>query len=197
MHRVLGGSGRRYAGIGDMIVATVRTPSPATTSRRRRQAVVVRVKQTRRPDGSVHPDENAAVVLKSDGEPRGTRIFSPVGREAATSGMKIISLAPEVLGQESFESRPATRCWCGRQEQGHRGPMLKVCPASDRILVEVSTRWCHEGDSARRSSRQDHPPGGTITSQRSAHRRDGKATPHRQSHGGSRCRLAPRVHAQG
>jgi large subunit ribosomal protein L14 len=77
--RVLGGSGRRYAGIGDVIVATV--------------------KERRRPDGSyIRFDENAAVILKNDGDPRGTRIFGPVGRELREKKfMKIISLAPEVL----------------------------------------------------------------------------------------------------
>ena len=77
--RVLGGSSRRYAGIGDIIVATV--------------------KEKRRPDGSyIRFDENAAVLIKPDGEPRGTRIFGPVGRELRDKRfMKIISLAPEVL----------------------------------------------------------------------------------------------------
>ncbi len=77
--RVLGGSARRYAGIGDIIVATV--------------------KEKRRPDGSyIKFDENAAVLLKGDGDPRGTRIFGPVGRELRDKRyMKIISLAPEVL----------------------------------------------------------------------------------------------------
>src|SRR5215217_5159956 len=81
--RVLGGSGRRYAGMGDVV-----------------KAVIVRtVKERRRPDGSyIRFDENAAVILKADGEPRGTRIFGPVGRELREKKfMRIISLAPEVL----------------------------------------------------------------------------------------------------
>ena len=100
--RVLGGSGRRYAGIGDTIVATVRTPFLAATSRRGDvvKAVVVRTrKERRRPDGSyIRFDENAAVILKNDGEPRGTRIFGPVGRELREKKfMRIVSLAPEVI----------------------------------------------------------------------------------------------------
>jgi len=100
--RVLGGSARRYAGIGDTIVATVKDAIPAAGVKRGDivKAVIVRtVKERRRPDGSyIRFDENAAVILKSDGEPRGTRIFDPVGRELREKKfMKIISLAPEVL----------------------------------------------------------------------------------------------------
>ena len=100
--RVLGGSSRRYAGIGDIIVATVKDAIPGGGVKKGDvvKAVVVRTrKETRRPDGSyIKFDENAAVVLKSDGEPRGTRIFGPVGRELRDKKfMKIISLAPEVL----------------------------------------------------------------------------------------------------
>ena len=100
--RVLGGSGRRYAGIGDVIVATVKDAIPGGNVKKGDvvKAVVVRtVKERRRPDGSyIRFDENAAVVLKNDGEPRGTRIFGPVGRGLREKKfMKIISLAPEVL----------------------------------------------------------------------------------------------------
>ena len=100
--RVLGGSGRRYAGIGDVIVATVKDAIPGAGVKKGEvvKAVIVRtVKERRRQDGSyIRFDENAAVVLKNDGEPRGTRIFGPVGRELREKKfMKIISLAPEVL----------------------------------------------------------------------------------------------------
>jgi len=100
--RVLGGSGRRYAGLGDVIVATVKDAIPGGNVKKGDivKAVIVRtIKQTRRPDGSyIKFDENAAVILKSDGDPRGTRIFGPVGRELRDKKfMKIISLAPEVL----------------------------------------------------------------------------------------------------
>ncbi|MCS4277626.1 MULTISPECIES: 50S ribosomal protein L14 [Mycetocola] len=100
--RVLGGSGRRYAGLGDTIVATVKDAIPGGNVKKGDvvKAVIVRTKkETRRPDGSyIKFDENAAVILKADGEPRGTRIFGPVGRELRDKKfMKIISLAPEVL----------------------------------------------------------------------------------------------------
>jgi large subunit ribosomal protein L14 len=100
--RVLGGSNRRYAGLGDIIVATVKDAIPGGNVKKGDvvKAVVVRtVKQTRRPDGSyIKFDENAAVILKGDGEPRGTRIFGPVGRELRDKKfMKIVSLAPEVI----------------------------------------------------------------------------------------------------
>ena len=101
--RVLGGSGRRYAGIGDVIVATVKDAIPGGNVKKGDvvKAVVVRtVKENRRGDGSyIKFDENAAVILRADGaEPRGTRIFGPVGRELREKRfMRIISLAPEVI----------------------------------------------------------------------------------------------------
>ena len=100
--RVLGGSSRRYAGIGDVIVATVKDAIPGAGVKKGDvvKAVIVRTrKERRRPDGSyIRFDENAAVLIKNDTEPRGTRIFGPVGRELRDKKfMKIISLAPEVL----------------------------------------------------------------------------------------------------
>ena len=100
--RVLGGSNRRYAGVGDTIVATVKDAIPGGNVKKGDvvKAVVVRtVKQTRREDGSyIKFDENAAVILNNNGEPRGTPIFGPVGRELRDRKfMKIVSLAPEVL----------------------------------------------------------------------------------------------------
>ena len=101
--RVLGGSGRRYAGIGDTIVATVKDAVPGGNVKKGDvvKAVVVRTrKERRRPDGSyIRFDENAAVILKNtDGEPRGTRIFGPVGRELREKKfMRIVSLAMEVI----------------------------------------------------------------------------------------------------
>ena len=100
---MLGGSGRRYAGIGDTIVATVKDAIPGGNVKKGEvvKAVVVRArKERRRPDGSyICFDENAAVILKNaDGEPRGTRIFGPVGRELREKKfMRIVSLAPEVI----------------------------------------------------------------------------------------------------
>ena len=100
--RVLGGSGRRYAGIGDTIVATVKDAIPGGNVKKGDvvKAVVVRtVKERRRPDGSyIRFDENAAVLINDQNQPRGTRIFGPVGRELRDHKfMRIVSLAPEVL----------------------------------------------------------------------------------------------------
>ena len=100
--RVLGGSGRRYAGIGDVIVATVKDAIPGGNVKKGEvvKAVIVRTaKERRRPDGSyIKFDENAAVIIKNDNDPRGTRIFGPVGRELRDKKfMRIVSLAPEVL----------------------------------------------------------------------------------------------------
>jgi large subunit ribosomal protein L14 len=100
--RVLGGSKRKYAGLGDTIVATVKDAIPGGNVKKGDvvKAVIVRTKkETRRADGSyIKFDENAAVILNTNGEPRGTRIFGPVGRELRDKRfMKIISLAPEVI----------------------------------------------------------------------------------------------------
>ena len=100
--RVLGGSTRRYANIGDVIVAAVKSASPGGAVKKGDvvKAVVVRSKKgLRRPDGSyIRFDENAAVIIKEDKSPRGTRIFGPVARELREKDfMKIISLAPEVI----------------------------------------------------------------------------------------------------
>jgi large subunit ribosomal protein L14 len=100
--RVMGGSQRRSAGIGDVIVATVKEATPGGAVRKGEvvKAVVVRTKkETRRDDGSyIRFGENAGVVINNDGAPRGTRIFGPVARELRDKGYtRIISLAPEVL----------------------------------------------------------------------------------------------------
>ncbi|MCL1906364.1 MAG: 50S ribosomal protein L14 [Propionibacteriaceae bacterium] len=100
--RVLGGSKRRYAYVGDTIVATVKDAIPGGGIKKGEvvQAVVVRTaKEHRRTDGSyIRFDENAAVILNQNGEPRGTRIFGPVARELREKKfMKIVSLAPEVI----------------------------------------------------------------------------------------------------
>ncbi len=100
--RVLGGSGRRYAGIGDVVVCSVKKAAPNGVVKAGDvvKAVVVRtVKELRRADGSyIKFDENAAVIIKEDKTPRGTRIFGPVARELRDKDFtKILSLAPEVL----------------------------------------------------------------------------------------------------
>jgi len=100
--RVLGGSNRRYGNIGDIIVASVKEATPGGIVKKGDvvKAVIVRTRKgLRRPDGSyIRFDENAAVIIRDDKEPRGTRIFGPVARELRDKEfMKIISLAPEVL----------------------------------------------------------------------------------------------------
>jgi large subunit ribosomal protein L14 len=100
--KVLGGTKRRYASIGDIIVASVKEATPIGLIKAKEvvKAVVVRTrKEVRRADGSyIRFDENAAVIIDKDGSPRGTRIFGPVARELRDKGYaKIVSLAPEVL----------------------------------------------------------------------------------------------------
>ena len=100
--RVLGGSRRKYGNIGDVIVASVRKAAPGGTAKKGEvvRAVIVRTaKGTRRADGTyVRFDENAAVLIREDKNPRGTRIFGPVARELRDKDfMKILSLAPEVI----------------------------------------------------------------------------------------------------
>ncbi|MBN2166703.1 MAG: 50S ribosomal protein L14 [Marinilabiliaceae bacterium] len=99
--RVLGGTGKRYARVGDRIVITVKSALPSSDMKKGTvsKAVVVRTKkETRRADGSyIRFDDNACVLLNNAGEMRGTRIFGPVARELRDGYMKIVSLAPEVL----------------------------------------------------------------------------------------------------
>jgi large subunit ribosomal protein L14 len=100
--RVLGGTGRRFATVGDVIVVSVKSAIPRATVKKgeKSKAVIVRTaKEVRRKDGSyIRFDENAAVLLDNQGEPRGTRIFGPVARELRERQyMKIVSLAPEVV----------------------------------------------------------------------------------------------------
>jgi large subunit ribosomal protein L14 len=99
--RVLGGTGKRYASLGDIIVVTVKSVIPSSDIKKGivSKAVIVRTKkEVRRPDGSyIRFDDNACVLLNNSGEIRGSRIFGPVARELRATNMKIISLAPEVL----------------------------------------------------------------------------------------------------
>lgn len=100
--RVLGGTGRRYAGVGDVVIVSVKDAMPGGTVKKGQmsKAVIVRAKkETQRRDGSsIRFDENAAVLITDAGEPKGTRVFGPVARELREKGfMKIISLAPEVI----------------------------------------------------------------------------------------------------
>ena len=99
--RVLGGTSKRYATLGDIIVVTLKSVIPSSDIKKGTvsKAVVVRTKkEVRRPDGSyIRFDDNACVLLNNAGEIRGSRIFGPVARELRATNMKIISLAPEVL----------------------------------------------------------------------------------------------------
>ena len=99
--RVLGGTGRRYASVGDVIVVAVENVLPSSDLKKGAvsKALVVRTKkEIRRPDGSyIRFDENACVLLNNAGELRGSRIFGPVARELRAVNMKVVSLAPEVL----------------------------------------------------------------------------------------------------
>jgi len=99
--KVLGGTRRRYAYVGDVIIAAVKVATPEATVKKGEvvRAVVVRTaKEYGRPDGSyIRFDENAAVILDKENNPRGTRVFGPVARELRDKFMKIISLSPEVL----------------------------------------------------------------------------------------------------
>ena len=99
--RVLGGTGRRYASVGDVIVVTVKNTVPASDVKKGTvtKAIVVRTKkEIRRADGSyIRFDDNACVLLNNNGEMRASRIFGPVARESRATNMKIVSLAPEVL----------------------------------------------------------------------------------------------------
>jgi len=99
--RVLGGTAKRYASVGDKIIVSVKSALPSGDAKKGTvcKAVVVRTKkEIRRPDGSyIRFDDNAVVLLNNAGEVRGTRIFGPVARELRDSFMKIVSLAPEVL----------------------------------------------------------------------------------------------------
>lgn len=99
--RVLGGTRRRYASVGDIIVVTVKSTIPSSDIKKGAvtRAMIVRTKkEIRRPDGSyIRFDDNACVLLNTAGDLRGTRIFGPVARELRSANMKVVSLAPEVL----------------------------------------------------------------------------------------------------
>ncbi|KAF4529918.1 hypothetical protein B566_EDAN018234 [Ephemera danica] len=124
--KVLGGSKRRYASVGDIIVVSVKDAMPHSKVKKGdvMQAVIVRTaKELRRPDGSyIKFDTNAAVLLNKQGEPVGTRIFGPVARELrAKNFMKIVSLAPEVLAGK---------------DKGKVGKVLKILRKHDKVLVD-------------------------------------------------------------
>ena len=142
--RVLGGSTRRYANIGDVIVATVKDATPGGVVKKGDvvKAVVVRsVKGVRRKDGSyIKFDENAAVIIKDDKTPKGTRIFGPVARELRDKQfMKIVSLAPEVLYEVSVHNNikkgDTVKVIAGK-DKDKEGKVISVNPKKGAVLVE-------------------------------------------------------------
>ena len=145
--RVLGGSKRKFGNIGDVIVASVRKAAPGGTVKKGEvvKAVIVRSsKGVRRADGSyVRFDDNAAVIIKDDKNPRGTRIFGPVARELRDKDyMKILSLAPEVLSgramnmnKMSIKKDDLVIVLSGK-DKGKQGKVLEVMPKSGKVVVE-------------------------------------------------------------
>ena len=145
--RVLGGSSRKFGNIGDVIVASVRKAQPGGTVKKGEvvKAVIVRTSRgVRRPDGSyVRFDDNAAVLIKEDKNPRGTRIFGPVARELRDKDyMKILSLAPEVLegrimsmNKMSIKKDDLVVVLSGK-DKGKQGKVLEVMPKSSKVIVE-------------------------------------------------------------
>ena len=138
---MLGGTRRRYASIGDIFIATVKDAIPGAAVKKGDvvKCVVVRTKkEKRRPDGSyIRFDENAAVLIKDDQTPRGTRIFGPVGRELRDRRfMRIISLAPEVLCEMKLKKGDRVVVLL-RQGQGQGGrPSSRVLPKEGKVIVE-------------------------------------------------------------
>ena len=144
--RVMGGSTRRYANIGDVIVATVKDATPGGVVKKGDvvKAVVVRsVKGARRKDGSyIKFDENAAVIIKDDKTPKGTRIFGPVARELREKQfMKIVSLAPEVLSEDEdmetmkIKKGDMVKVIAGK-DKNKEGKVISINKKDNKVLVE-------------------------------------------------------------
>ena len=145
--RVLGGSRKRYAGIGDVIVASVKKAAPNGQVKKGDvvKAVVVRSKQgLRREDGSyIRFDENAAVIIRDDKNPRGTRIFGPVARELRDNGyLKIVSLAPGIavrrfnrMAKVHVKTGDTVMVISGK-DRGNSGKVLQVSPKEGKVIVE-------------------------------------------------------------
>ena len=137
--KVLGGSRRRYASIGDIFVATVKDAIPGAAVKKGEvvKCVVVRVKkEKRRPDGSyIRFDENAAVLINDQQQPRGTRIFGPVGRELRDKKfMRIVSLAPEVLLMK-IRKGDRVQVLAGK-DRGKTGTVTFAYPARGKVIVD-------------------------------------------------------------
>ncbi|KAF9140277.1 hypothetical protein BGX30_006766 [Mortierella sp. GBA39] len=170
--RVLGGTGRRTAAIGDLIVCSVKQATPGGVVKKGDvvKAVVVRTKRSvRRKDGSyISFDENAAVVVKEDKSPRGTRIFGPVARELRDKDfMKIVSLAPEVLESHSNKlhvKKEDTVMVISGKDKGKKGRVIAAYPRENRVLVEgVNMVKKHQ------KPNQSNPQGGIIEQEAPIH----------------------------
>ena len=139
--KVLGGTRRRYASIGDVFVAAVKDAVPGASVKKGDvvKCVVVRTKkEKRRPDGSyIRFDENAAVLINDQMQPRGTRIFGPVGRELRDRKfMRIVSLAPEVLVTMKLRKGDDVVVLSGK-DVGKRGTITQVLPDREKVIVTV------------------------------------------------------------
>ena len=153
--RVLGGSKRKYGNIGDVIVASVRKSAPGGQVKKGEvvKAVIVRsAKGVRRADGTyVRFDDNAAVLIKDDKNPRGTRIFGPVARELRDKDyMKILSLAPEVIGWRGQRlnslkiKKNDTVVVLSGKDKGKQGKVLGTIPSEAKVVVEgINKVTCH------------------------------------------------------
>ena len=174
--QVMGGSYRKFGNIGDVIVASVKDASPGGVVKKGDvvKAVIVRSKKgIRRQDGSyIRFDENAAVVIKDDKTPRGTRIFGPVARELREKDfMKIVSLAPEVLSEGGTQHMAKLQIKKGDtvvvisgKDKGKQGTVIATEPKKERVFVEgVNTVKRHTKPS------QANPQGGIVTKEAGIH----------------------------
>ena len=148
--RVMGSSNKKFAYVGDVVVATVKdaTPNMAVKKSEVVKAVIVRTKHDiKRPDGSViRFDENAAVIINKDGNPRGTRVFGPVARELRDKNfMKIVSLAPEVIQESEMADKNKNSLHVksgdrviilAGKDKGKMGNVKKVNPSESEVIVE-------------------------------------------------------------
>lgn len=167
--RVLGGSSRRYAGIGDVIVATVKDAIPGGNVKRGDvvKAVVVRtVKERRRADGSyIKFDENAAVIIKADNDPRGTRIFGPVGRE-----LREALHEDRLAGAGGFVMKVHkgdTVLVVSGKDKGAKGKVIEAYPTRDKVLVEGVNRI--KKHTAQSQNERGASSGGIVTQEAAIH----------------------------
>ena len=143
--RVLGGTRRRYASVGDKIVVTIKDATPSGNAKKGTvsKAVVVRTKkEVRRPDGSyIRFDDNACVLLNANGEMRGTRVFGPVARELRDKQyMKIVSLAPEVLSESEYNGKVSHKD--RRYGDGHRRSRKGQVRSRRAHVPQATARCC-------------------------------------------------------